>query len=95
MAEKKTETKKNTQQKDLNAYYNERIQVVFPKPADVPYGSTRTVVHNGVNYQIQYDVPVMVPRKVALIVKESLKNQREMEKRMVEKAENNEFLGEF
>ncbi|HIU48795.1 MAG TPA: hypothetical protein IAB04_05480 [Candidatus Avimonoglobus intestinipullorum] len=86
--------KKNNAEKALEQYYNERVEKVFPRPADVPFGETRTVCHNGVNYQIQYDVPVMVPRKVALIIEESLKNQMELDKKLAG-YEQSEFLGEY
>lgn len=81
-------------QNELKEYYNERVEKIFPRPADVPFGESRTVCHNGVNYQIQYDVPVMVPRKVALIIEESLKNQRELDKKLSGQ-EGSAFLGEF
>lgn len=88
-------TKQEAKKKqELEQYYNERIEKVFPRPADVPFGESRTVCHNGVNYQIQYDVPVMVPRKVALIIEESLKNQWELDKKLSGR-EGSEFLGEF
>lgn len=87
-------TKKEKNEQELDAYYNERVEKVFPRPADVPFGESRTVCHNGVNYQIQYDVPVMVPRKVALIIEESLKNQYALDKKLSGR-DGSEFLGEF
>lgn len=88
------ETGTRSGQKELERYYDERVEKVFPRPADVPFGEARTVCHNGVNYQIQYDVPVMVPRKVALIIEESLKNQLALEQKLAGYQES-EFLGEF
>ena len=56
----------------------ERVVVIIPKP-DYVTGDTESVVGvNGKMYQIQYDVPVEVPRNVADVIKQSQDLQAEI-----------------
>lgn len=72
-----TESEKKAEHEKRVAEYNaEKIPVIIPRPTDEVEDSV-TITLNGRNYQIQYDVEVMIPRSVALIVEESLKNKRE------------------
>lgn len=58
--------------KDIKASNNEYVMVIIPKPMNI-IGDTETIVSvNGKMYQIQYDKPVMVPRNVAEVVKQSM-----------------------
>ncbi len=62
----KTKTKKNT----TVDYYNESVPVMLVKD-NGRYREDVTVTVNGVNYQIQRGVSVMVPRSVALVLERS------------------------
>lgn len=64
-----TKTKK---QRDaaLNEFYNEAVPVMLIKD-NSKYKDDVTVTVNGINYQIQRGVQVMVPRKVALVLERS------------------------
>ena len=49
----------------------DRVLVIIPKPDDV-IGDTETVVGvNGMMYQIEYDMPVEVPKNVADVIASS------------------------
>lgn len=76
MAEtKKTAETTAEHEKRVQEYYNEKVPVFIHRPESEPEESV-TVTLNGTNYQIRYDEEVMVPRRIALIVEESLKNKR-------------------
>ncbi len=58
---------------------DDKVLVIIPKPHNV-VGDTETVVGvNGTMYQIQYDKPVMVPRNVAQIIKQSQELQAQID----------------
>lgn len=61
-------------------YWNERVPVYIPRP-ETEKGTSRTVTVNGRNYQIAYDTQVLVPRFVAQVVQESLRNARRAQDR--------------
>lgn len=71
-----TAAKRAEHEKRVAEYNAEKIPVIIPRPTDEVEDSV-TITLNGKNYQIQYDAEVMIPRSVALIVEESLKNKRE------------------
>ena len=52
------------------AYYKELVPVLLIKDSN-RYKDDVTVTVNGINYQIQRGVPVMVPRAVALVLERS------------------------
>lgn len=57
---------------DIENSNREYVMVIIPKPMNI-IGDTETIVSvNGKMYQIQYDKPVMVPRNVAEVVKQSM-----------------------
>lgn len=57
---------------DIKNSNSEYVMVIIPKPMNI-IGDTETIVSvNGKMYQIQYDKPVMVPRNVAEVVKQSM-----------------------
>lgn len=57
---------------DIEMSNREYVMVIIPKPMNI-IGDTETIVSvNGKMYQIQYDKPVMVPRNVAEVVKQSM-----------------------
>ncbi len=66
-------TKKMTQQ-EYEAHYNEPVPVLLIKD-NAKYKDDVTVTVNGTNYQIQRGVQVMVPRKVALALERSHKQE--------------------
>ena len=69
-------TKANTEHENkIQEYYSEKVPVFIHRPENEPEDSV-TVTLNGTNYQIRYDEEVMVPRRIALIVDESLKNKK-------------------
>lgn len=72
--------------KELEAFYEEKVPVLLRRPADMPIGSSHTVTVNGKNYQVMYDEEVMVPRKVKLILDEKIKNEKQAELRMSQMA---------
>lgn len=74
--------KKKTIEEQMESYYNEKVKVCMRRPPDVKAGESHTVTINGVNYQIMYDEEVMVPRKVALVIEEKMRNEAIAEKRL-------------
>ena len=60
-------TKKQKQEAELEAFYNELVPVMLVKD-NWKNKDDLTVTVNGVNYQIKRGESVMVPRKVALAV---------------------------
>ncbi len=60
----------------LEAYYKELVPVMLIKDNN-RYKEDVTVTVNGINYQIQRGVSVMVPRSVALVLERS--HQQDME----------------
>ncbi len=60
----------------LEKYYNELVPVMLIKD-NAKYKDDLTVTVNGTNYQIQRGVQVMVPRKVALTIERSHKQELE------------------
>ena len=57
-------------QQTTEEYMNEKIPYVLNKPDGVK-DTSRTVTVNGVNYQIQYNKQVMIPRFIAEILEQS------------------------
>lgn len=55
-------------------YWDEKVPVFLPQP-EGDASNARTVTHNGINYQIQYNKEVMVPRKIKAILDESAQNK--------------------
>ncbi len=80
-------------EKEVEAYNNEKVLVCIPRPEGEPEESL-TITLNGTNYQIMYDVEVMVPRKIALIVEESRKNKKLADDCMRQRA-GDKHLGEI
>lgn len=74
--------KKQSNEEELENFYEEKVPVLLRRPADEPIGSSCTVTINGKNYQIMYDEEVMVPRKVKLILDEKERNEKLAEMRM-------------
>lgn len=72
-----TKKAENTQE-----YWNERVPVYIPRP-ELEKSTSRTVTVNGRNYQIAYDTQVMVPRFVAQVVQESMRNTRKAQDRAI------------
>ena len=60
-------TKKQKQEAELEAFYNEPVPVMLVKD-NWKHKDDLTVTVNGVNYQIKRGESVTVPRKVALAV---------------------------
>ncbi len=58
----------------LENFYNETVPVMLIKD-NAKYKDDVTVTVNGTNYQIQRGVQVMVPRKVALVLERSHKQE--------------------
>lgn len=59
---------------ELDKYYNEPVPVMLIKD-NAKYKDDVTVTVNGINYQIQRGVQVMVPRKVALALERARKQE--------------------
>lgn len=57
---------------DIENSNSEYVMVIIPKPMNIIGDTETTVSVNGKMYQIQYDKPVMVPRNVAEVVKQSM-----------------------
>lgn len=57
---------------DIKNSNSEYVMVIIPKPMNIIGDTETTVSVNGKMYQIQYDKPVMVPRNVAEVVKQSM-----------------------
>ena len=72
MSAKKTTENKHTPED----YYKELVPVMLIKDYN-RYKDDVTVTVNGINYQIQRGVSVMVPRSVALVLERS--HQQELE----------------
>ena len=72
MSAKKTTERKRTPEE----YYKELVPVMLIKDHN-RYKEDVTVTVNGINYQIQRGVSVMVPRSVALVLARS--HQQELE----------------
>ena len=68
-------TKKKINTVDTESYYNEPVPVMLIKD-NAKYKDDVTVTVNGTNYQIQRGVQVMVPRKVALVLERSYKQEK-------------------
>ncbi len=67
-------TKRKPTESELDKYYNEPVPVMLIKD-NAKYKDDVTVTVNGVNYQIQRGVQVMVPRKVALALERARKQE--------------------
>jgi hypothetical protein len=65
---------KQTKSQSTEAYYKELVPVLLIKD-NSRYKDDVTVTLNGVNYQIQRGVSVMVPRAVALVLERSRKQE--------------------
>ena len=61
-------------QEELEKYYKEQVPVMLIKD-NAKYKDDVTVTVNGVNYQIQRGVQVMVPRCVALALERARKQE--------------------
>lgn len=86
-------TAKNNHAQRVEDFYNEKVPVYIPRPEGEAEDSV-TITLNGTNYQIWYDVEVMVPRKVALIIDESKKNKKNADDYMRKRA-GHQLLGEM
>lgn len=64
----------------INQYMTEKVPVFIPRPDEST--DSITVTLNGVNYQIQCARQVMVPRKIALIIEKS-RRQEESAHRLI------------
>lgn len=53
-------------------YLEELVEIMLFKDSD-KYSDDLIVTHNGKNYQIKRGVKVMVPRKVQLVIEDSMK----------------------
>lgn len=73
MAEKKTAAAPAAEKKP--SYMEEKVPVFLLKP-ETETENAVTVTINGYNYRVAYGKKVMVPRKVALILEESMRNQQ-------------------
>lgn len=73
---------KQAQQKETINYWDERVPIYIPRP-ELEKNTSRTVTVNGCNYQIAYDTQVMVPRFVAQVVRESMRNTRKAQDRAI------------
>ena len=62
--------RQKTQTELLEKFYDELVPVMLIKD-NSKYKDDLTVTLNGVNYQIQRGVQVMVPRRVALVLERS------------------------
>lgn len=69
-------TNKATKSRNLEAYYKELVPVMLIKDNN-RYKDDVTVTVNGLNYQIQRGISVMVPRCVALVLERSQKQEME------------------
>lgn len=67
-------TKAKIKEAELEEFYNETVPVMLIKD-NAKYKDDVTVTVNGVNYQIQRGVQVMVPRKVALTLERSRRQE--------------------
>ena len=67
---------KQTKSQSIEAYYKELVPVLLMKD-NSRYKDDVTVTVNGINYQIQRGVSVMVPRSVALVLERSHKQELE------------------
>ncbi|HIV86148.1 MAG TPA: hypothetical protein H9900_04990 [Candidatus Monoglobus merdigallinarum] len=70
---------KKSYEAELESYYNEPVPIMLVKD-NWKYKDDLTVTLNGTNYQIKRGVPVNVPRKVALVIERSHKQELEAEK---------------
>ena len=68
------ETKTKKQSKEVE-YMDEKVPVFLIKPESETENAV-TVTINGYNYRVAYGKKVMVPRKVALVLEESMRNQQ-------------------
>ncbi len=67
---------KKTNKPNTDAFYKELVPVMLIKD-NSRYKEDVTVTVNGINYQIQRGVAVMVPRCVALVLERSHKQELE------------------
>lgn len=65
---------KQAKKQTTETYYKELVPVLLMKD-NRRYKDDVTVTLNGINYQIQRGVPVMVPRAVALVLERSRKQE--------------------
>ena len=78
----KTETKAGTKKPEKKVdYWDELVPVHLMQPEGEAQNA-RTVTLNGVNYQVQYNKEVMVPRKIAAILDESAINKAKADEEM-------------
>ena len=87
---KKTETAAQTPKAKKVDYWDEKVPVYLARP-EGEVSNARTVTLNGVNYQIQYNKEVMVPRKVKAILDESAQNKAFADEEMNRFAGNHEL----
>ncbi len=73
------------QVKEKENYWDERVPIYIPRP-EMEKSTSRTVTVNGRNYQIAYDTQVKVPRFVAQVVRESMRNTRKAQDRAIDAA---------
>lgn len=85
--------KEKKHREELEAYYNEKVEVYVHKPEYETENSV-TVTHNGRNWQIMYNKRVTVPRYIALIIEESERN-REIANAEAEKLSKTQKLRDF
>lgn len=67
-------TKAAAKAEELERFYSEPVPVMLIKD-NAKYKDDVTVTVNGLNYQIQRGVQVMVPRSVALVLERSRKQE--------------------
>lgn len=72
--------------KQKEDYLNERVPITLHRP-ESEKKDFRTVSVNGVNYQIEFQKQVMVPRFVAEVIHESDKNEQIAKNNADEKAQ--------
>ena len=68
-------------QAELDSYYKELVPVMLIKD-NSKYKDDVTVTVNGINYQIQRGVQVMVPRSVALVLERARKQELDAQEYM-------------
>lgn len=77
---------KTTEKFDLNEYLSQRVPVILKRP-ESEKKEFRTVTINGKTFQIAYGQKVMIPRYVAQVIEEGLKNEQIAKCRAEEKSE--------
>lgn len=70
MAQKKLKSQVN----ELEKFYDEKVPVMLIKD-NAKYKDDLTVTLNGTNYRLQRGVQIMLPRRVALVIERSHKQE--------------------